>query len=136
NLAKQPGQEQYTVDVCSQGVNMFRARLTYRKPDLPALTAKAEEFLGETLCCTQTVSLRGGEQINAFVPLLIRVEKEKVDAMLEASKEALASAAPKATGPLADEPIAAEIEFGDFAKVDLRIALIANAEHVEGSDKL
>ena len=56
--------------------------------------------------------------------------------MLEASKEALASAAPKASGPLADDPIADEIEFGDFARVDLRIALIANAEHVEGSDKL
>ncbi|HTF85175.1 MAG TPA: methionine--tRNA ligase subunit beta, partial [Cellvibrio sp.] len=47
-----------------------------------------------------------------------------------------ASATPKASGPLVDDPIAAEIEFGDFAKVDLRIALIANAEHVEGSDKL
>ena len=29
-----------------------------------------------------------------------------------------------------------EIEFDDFAKVDLRIALIAKAEHVEGADKL
>ena len=46
------------------------------------------------------------------------------------------AAAPKAEGPLVDEPIAAEIDFNDFAKVDLRIALIANAEHVEGSDKL
>src|SRR5690606_29399869 len=119
-LAKQPGAEAQTLAVCTLGINMFRALLTYLKPVLPALTANAEEFLGETLSWTQTVSFRGGEQINAFVPLLTRVEKEKVDAMLEASKEALASAAPKATGPLADEPIAAEIEFGDFAKVDLR----------------
>ena len=135
-LAKQPGQEQYTQDVCTLGINMFRALLTYLKPVLPALTAKAEEFLGETLSWTAPVQFRGGDQINTFVPLLTRVEKDKVDAMLEASKEALASAAPKASGPLADDPIAAEIEFGDFAKVDLRIALIANAEHVEGSDKL
>ncbi len=135
-LAKQAGQEQYTLDVCTLGINMFRALLTYLKPVLPALTAKAEEFLGETLSWTAPVQFRGGDQINTFVPLLTRVEKDKVDAMLEASKEALASAAPKASGPLADDPIAAEIEFGDFAKVDLRIALIANAEHVEGSDKL
>ena len=135
-LAKQAGQEQYTLDVCTLGINMFRALLTYLKPVLPALTAKAEEFLGETLSWAAPVQFRGGDQINTFVPLLTRVEKDKVDAMLEASKEALASAAPKASGPLADDPIAAEIEFGDFARVDLRIALIANAEHVEGSDKL
>lgn len=135
-LAKQPGQEQYTQDVCTLGINMFRALLTYLKPVLPALTAKAEEFLGEALSWAAPVQFRGGDQINTFVPLLTRVEKDKVDAMLEASKEALASAAPKASGPLKDDPIAAEIEFGDFAKVDLRIALIANAEHVEGSDKL
>ena len=37
---------------------------------------------------------------------------------------------------LTKEPITDEIEFDDFAKVDLRIALIKNAEHVEGADKL
>ena len=40
-----------------------------------------------------------------------------------------------ASGPLADDPIADEISF-DFAKVDLRIAKIVKAEHVEGADKL
>ena len=40
------------------------------------------------------------------------------------------------TGPLADDPIADTINFDDFAKVDLRIARIENAEHVEGADKL
>ncbi|WP_151446106.1 methionine--tRNA ligase [Lacisediminimonas profundi] len=34
------------------------------------------------------------------------------------------------------EAIAPEIKIDDFAKVDLRIALIVNCEHVEGSDKL
>src|SRR5690554_5212212 len=135
-LAKQAGQEQYTQDVCTLGINMFRALLTYLKPVLPVLTAKAEEFLGETLSWQAPVSFRGGDQIRAFSPLLTRVEKEKVDAMLDASKEALAATAAPVSGPLADEPIAAEIDFNDFAKVDLRIALIANAEHVEGSDKL
>jgi methionyl-tRNA synthetase len=116
---------------------MFRAILTYLKPVVPTLAADAEAFLGETLGWTAPVSFRGNSNINEFKPLLTRVEKDKVDAMLEATKEALAAAAaPQKTGPLVNDPIAAEIEFNDFAKVDLRIALIANAEHVEGSDKL
>jgi methionyl-tRNA synthetase len=135
-LAKQAGAEAQTQAVCTLGINMFRALLTYLKPVLPALTADAEAFLGETLSWQSPISFRAGEKINEFKPLLTRVEKDKVDAMIDAGKEALAAAAPKATGPLADDPIAAEIEFNDFAKVDLRIALIANAEHVEGSDKL
>ncbi|MES0327334.1 MAG: methionine--tRNA ligase subunit beta, partial [Gammaproteobacteria bacterium] len=40
------------------------------------------------------------------------------------------------TGPLADDPISDEIQFDDFAKIDLRIAKIVKAEHVEGADKL
>ena len=135
-LAKQAGAEAQTQAVCTQGINMFRALLTYLKPVLPALTTDAETFLGETLSWNAPVSFRADEKINEFKPLLTRIEKDKVDAMIDASKEALATAAPKVTGPLADEPIAAEIDFNDFAKVDLRIALIANAEQVEGSDKL
>jgi len=135
-LAKQVGAEAQTQAVCTLGINMFRAILTYMKPVVPTLAADAEAFLGETLNWTEAIQFRGGDQINEFKPLLTRVEKEKVDAMLEATKEALAAATPKATGPLIDDPIASEIEFNDFAKVDLRIALIENAEHVEGSDKL
>lgn len=136
-LAKQPGEEARTQAVCTLGINMFRALLTYLKPVVPALTRDAEAFLGETLAWTGPVSFRTGKKINEFKPLLTRVEKDKVDAMIEAGKEALATTpAPTTKVEPSGEPIAAEIEFDDFAKVDLRIALIANAEHVEGSDKL
>ena len=142
-LAKQPGAEAQTQAVCTLGINMFRALLTYLKPVLPALTKDAEQFLGETLSWNAPISFRAGEKINEFKPLLTRIEKDKVDAMIEAGKESLAAAAPAKvatektkTEAGNSEPIAAEIEFDDFAKVDLRIALIANAEHVEGSDKL
>ena len=40
------------------------------------------------------------------------------------------------SGPLAADPIRPEITYDEFAKVDLRIARIVNAEHVEGADKL
>ncbi len=57
--------------------------------------------------------------------------------MIEESKENLAPANSSPTsGPLADNPIADEIQFDDFSKVDLRIAKILKAEHVEGADKL
>ena len=67
-----------------------------------------------------------------------RVEMDKVNKMVEESKESLLAAKDKIdpNSPLAKEPIAAEIEFDDFAKVDLRVAKIAKAEHVEGADKL
>ncbi len=135
-LAKQAGAEAQTQAVCTLGINMFRAILTYLKPVVPALTADAEAFLGETLSWNSAVNFRGGDKINEFKPLLTRVEKEKVDAMLEASKEALTATVSVANTESTIEPIATEIEFNDFAKVDLRIALIAHAEHVEGSDKL
>lgn len=80
-----------------------------------------------------------GHTINKFKPLMNRVEMSQIENMLEASKEEL----PAATGekPAKEaksnvEPIADEIDFNDFAKVDLRVAEIVKAEHVEGADKL
>jgi methionyl-tRNA synthetase len=80
-----------------------------------------------------------GHIINPFKPLLTRVEQDKVDAMLEDSKHSLGNSdagAQPARGPLQDDPIAETISFDDFARLDLRIARIAKAEHVEGADKL
>lgn len=144
SLAKQEGTEQQVLDICSLGVNMFRALLTYLTPVLPKLSQDAEAFLDETLSWEAPISFRGGENINKFKPLLTRIEMDKVDAMVEASKEELAaqqatttaSAADDADSELAKEPLAEEINFDDFAKVDLRVALIAKAEHVEGANKL
>lgn len=132
-MAKQPDAEADVIAVCSLGINMFRALLTYLKPVLPALAVKAEAFLGETLSWNAPISYRGNEQINAFKPLMTRIEKTKVDAMIEASQQAQK---PAQIGPLADEPLMDEISFDQFAKVDLRVALITRAEHVEGANKL
>ena len=138
SLAKQAGTEAEVLAICSLGINMFRALLTYLKPVLPALTAEAEAFLGETLSWDTTLSYRAGETINEFKPLLTRIDPKAVAAMIEANKqpESAQEDSAKASGPLADEPLAAEINFDDFAKVDLRIALIKDAQHVEGADKL
>lgn len=143
SLAKQEGTEQQVLDICSLGVNMFRALLTYLTPVLPKLSQDAEVFLNESLSWETPIAFRRGETINKFKPLLTRIEQDKVDAMVEASKEALAAQQPAETAAvaaadseLAKEPLAEEINFDDFAKVDLRVALIAKAEHVEGANKL
>lgn len=136
-LAKQPGSEQRVLAVCSLAINMFRALMTYLQPVLPAMAAKAEAFLGETLSWRAPLSYRGEVAINPFKPLMTRIEKDRVEAMVAASKaETAAADQPPPGGPLADEPIAAEIGFDDFAKIDLRIVKIIKAEHVEGADKL
>ncbi len=73
--------------------------------------------------------------IDEFKPLMTRVEADKIAAIIDASKENLekTAAAPKAKTA---EPIAKTIEFDDFAKIDLRIARIIKAAHVEGAEKL
>ena len=74
--------------------------------------------------------------VNTFEPLMTRVEADKVAAMIDASKEVLASMEPTRQPPAWLEPVADEITFDDFARVDLRIARIVNAELVEGAGKL
>lgn len=74
--------------------------------------------------------------MNPFKALYNRIDMKQVEALVEASKEEVKAAAAPVTGPLADDPIQETITFDDFAKVDLRVALIENAEFVEGSDKL
>lgn len=141
-LSKEPGREQEVLDICSLGINLFRALMIYLKPVLPAMTEAAETFLNDELRWDSDIQPLTNHQISKFKPLMQRVEQDKVDAMLEASKEAIekitaeATAAPRVDEPLISEPIAEEIGFDDFIKVDLRVALITKAEHVKGADKL
>ncbi|MGB2102447.1 MAG: methionine--tRNA ligase, partial [Porticoccaceae bacterium] len=136
-LNKDPSQQQQVQDICSLGINLFRLLLTYLKPVIPAMAADGEAFLNDQLTWNSNQKPLTGHKINNFKPLLQRVEKEKVDAMVEASKQEVVQAAQVALeGPLADEPIAEEITFDDFIKVDLRVARIIKAEAVEGADKL
>ena len=136
-LNKDPSQQQQVQDICSLGINLFRLLLTYLKPVIPAMAADGEAFLNDQLTWDSIKQPLIGHQINNFKPLLQRVEQEKVEAMVEASKQEVEQATKVVLeGPLADEPIAPEINFDDFMKVDLRVARIVKAEAVEGADKL
>ena len=136
-LAKQEDTLPQVQGICTQGINLFRVLMTYLKPVLPAMAERAETFLDvEPLTWDAVAKPLTGTRIKPYEPLMTRVDPEAVKALLEASKESLEPTASKPAGPLAKDPIRDEISFDDFAKVDLRIARIAQAEHVEGADKL
>ena len=130
--------------ICSTGINAFRLLVCYLKPVLPGIAAQAEQFLSiEPLLWKDSGDILVNHRINKFKPLITRVEADKVQAMIDATQRDYE--AQQATKMSQAEPQAstedntgfeAEIEFDDFARVDLRIARISNAQHVEGADKL
>ncbi|EJD6378021.1 MULTISPECIES: methionine--tRNA ligase [Providencia] len=134
-VAKQEGKDQELQDICSMGINLFRVLMTYLKPVLPGLTERAEAFLNSELSWDTINTPLLNHNVAPFKALFNRIEMAKVDAMVEASKESI-KPVQQLTGPLADDPIQDTITFDDFAKIDLRIALIKQADFVEGSDKL
>jgi len=143
-LAKQEGKEQEVQDCCTLGINLFRVIVSYLAPVLPEVAEDAAAFLNINDFAWDAIQQPLlDHQINKFKPLMQRVEEDKVNAMIEDSKAtlaAIAASAPAAPAaektPLQEAPIAEEITFDDFAKVDLRVARIAKAEHVKGANKL
>jgi methionyl-tRNA synthetase len=138
-LIKNEETQEQAHQVCSLGINLFRLLMVYLKPVLPQMAQNVEAFLNEELTWESAKTQLTGHEITKFKALMQRVEMDKVNTMLEESKESL-EAKPhtvlESNGELAKDPIADEIEFDDFAKIDLRVALIAKAEHVKGADKL
>ncbi|WP_300494487.1 methionine--tRNA ligase [uncultured Methylophaga sp.] len=136
-LAKEDGKEAEVQAVCSMGINLFRVLIAYLKPVLPRTAEQAEAFLKiDALQWTDIGQPLLGHTIDPFKPLMTRVEQDKIDAIIEESKENMtATATPVKTAENID-PIADEIQFDDFSKIDLRIAKIIHAEHVEGAEKL
>ena len=141
---------------CSIALNAFRLLALYLKPVLPMLAENIESFLNIPPLKwedSQTL-LPNGHTINPYQHLMTRVDQKQIDAMIEANKETLVPP-PSPTrhaeaqqhtpsphpSPLQGEganvgAIAPTISIDDFSKVDLRVAKIVNAEHVEGAEKL
>lgn len=136
-IAKQEGADAELQAVCSVGINLFRVLMTYLKPVMPLLAERAEAFLAETLSWDGIEMPLVDHTVAPFKALFSRIEPAKIEAMIDASKEDLAKEqAPKASGPLVDDPISETISYDDFAKIDLRVALIKKAEAVPEADKL
>lgn len=139
-LIKQPGHENEVHDICSLGINLFRQLMIYLTPVVPQLSAAVQQFLNDNFTWQSHRTVLTNHPIDKFKALMQRVEMDDIEKMLEASKQQQAQASTPAPNDTNDElkkePLAEQISFDEFAKVDLRVARIANAEHVEGADKL
>ena len=151
-LAKDPEQREQLHIVATTALNLFRSLSVLLKPVLPAVASQIEAFYnGAPLTWVDARQpLPAGHRINDYTHLMNRIERPMVDALIAANAQSLlatdaapASKTDKKTekkmdkkpddAPATDN---AHISIDDFAKVDLRIAKIINAEHVEGADKL
>jgi methionyl-tRNA synthetase len=128
-MIKKEEQHEEVQLVCTQGLNLFRMLLIYLTPVIPEISDKAKSFFNEeNWHWNDTVNPILGTKINKYIPLLTRVEKEKVDNMMASSNETTPKASTNSEKNL--------ITIDDFLKVDLRVALISDANEVEGADKL
>ncbi len=92
-IAKQEGEEAQLHDVCSVAINLFRVLVAYLKPVLPVLTAEAEIFLNAPVHgWIDELKPLTSHQLNAFKPLMTRVEADKIKAIVDASKDDLLKA--------------------------------------------
>lgn len=136
--------------VSSTALRLFRDLTIYLKPILPKLAKQVEAFLNLQDLQWEDIhqNLPAGHVIQPYEHLMTRLEPKQIEAMVEANKESL-QPTPQVHSEqrhaehqqnevkaevVAEEP--AYISIDDFAKVDLRIATIVNAEHVEGAEKL
>ncbi|MBI4937338.1 MAG: methionine--tRNA ligase [Nitrosomonadales bacterium] len=158
-LAKQSGAENQLHEVCSIALNMFRMLTAYLKPILPQLASNVEAFLNIDELKWSDISgppytdklLPHGHKINNYSHLTTRLDPKLIEAMVAANQESLKPM----TEPHSEQRHAAHqqhtanteaaeanksfepfISIDDFMKVDLRVAKIVNAEHVEGAEKL
>ncbi len=141
-IAKQDKQSAELQAICSTGINAFRLLMIYLKPVLPAMSEKAEQFLAVNPLRWQDLEqLLTAHTINKFSPLMTRVEMDKIKAMINQTQQAYetkqkANMTTQADSSEDNTGFEPTIEFADFAKVDLRLARIIAAEHVDGADKL
>jgi len=151
-MAKGEGQDEALQQVCSDALEMFRLLTLYLKPVLPKLASEIEQFLHIVPLTWASVdaSLMSGYMIHDYQHLITRIDPKAIETMTEANKENLTAtaqvlaptvakvASPAISPTLASSDVAegAYISIDDFTKIDLRIAKIVNAEHVEGAEKL
>ncbi|MFC1758480.1 methionine--tRNA ligase [Planctomycetota bacterium] len=131
-------------DICTVGMNLFWQIVVYLTPVLPKLAQQTGDLFGQPIThWKQSQTPLTGIKINKFKHLMQRVDPEKLTAMIEESKtpdeptgEPTTNAYDDSDQPLKDEPLCEEITIDDFAKVDLRVARVLEAEHVEEARKL
>jgi methionyl-tRNA synthetase len=156
-IRKDPTREAELQDVCTITLNLFRQIVIYLAPVLPELAKQTEELLNRPIVSWADAQIPlAGTPVSPFTHLMKRIETKQVDAMVEESKEVTAAEQSAASGApevpavafhpadtwqdagaaLAGEPLAAECTIDDFVKIDLRVARVIEAKHVESANKL
>ena len=165
-LAKQEGRDGELHAACSQAIEAFRLLTIYLKPVLPKVAEAVEAFLNVPPFAWDDARtpLPAGHAIGTYSHLMTRIDPKQIAALVEANKASLAPTpsaaaqgkkpgqagkAEKAASPTtantsaASAPAVANADAGDgkitiddFLKVDLRVARIVDAGHVEGAEKL
>ena len=147
-IAKEEGREEQLQAICSMGINLFRVLMGYLRPILPATAEAGEAFLAvDPLTWDALPHPLLDHSINTFQPLMTRVDPKHIEAMVAASKEDLAASGDARHQAHSEarhgehqqhaiQPLAETIGIEDFAKIDLRVVRIIEAEQVEGADKL
>ena len=165
-LAKREGSEAELLTVCSTAVAMFRDLTVYLAPVLPQLAATAGDMFNFDAFDWKSAAkpMKDGHEIKPYKHLMARVDPKLIDALLEpppidvakkadggkptakiASGETPAAPAvpvefalvpPEPPKPIIIQPIAETISIDDFARLDLRVAKILDAELVVEADKL
>ncbi len=152
-IKKDPGRASELQDVCTVALNLFRQLVIYLAPVIPDLATKTGALLNSPIeNWEQSKTPLVGTSVAKFKHMMKRIELKEIDAMVEetkaeqAAEEALENAPAELAAvlekygdsdvPLKDEPLAEECTIDDFIKVDLRIARVVKAEHVEQARKL
>jgi len=132
-LAKDPANRAELQDVCSRALQGFRLLTVLIAPVLPEVAGRvARELFGIGRAFTWSDADVLPERIQPYQHLMTRVDPKQLDSLFEV--ETSATTAPTAAKAASSDE--ATISIDDFKRVDLRVAKIANAEHVEGADKL
>jgi methionyl-tRNA synthetase len=135
-LAKDATRREQLHAVCSQALYAFKLLSILLAPTLPKTAERvAKELYGLDRAFTWADLDALPTRINPYQHLMTRIDSKQVDALVEANKESLNMTTTTAT-TTATPTDNGTISIDDFAKIDLRIAKIANAEHVEGAEKL
>jgi methionyl-tRNA synthetase len=125
DLAKKPEKKAELQAVCSNALESFRLLTIYLKPVMPGLAASVEKFLAVAPLQWSDAAkpLSAGHRIGKYPRLLERVEEKQLDALFEIAETK-------------EKTVSDQISIEDFNKLDLRVAKVVKAEHVEGADKL
>ncbi len=164
-LKKDPDQHIRLQEVCTIVLNLFRQLCVYLAPVLPRLAQQCGTLLqSEITLWSDSQTPLFGTPISKFKHLMQRVDVEKVQKMIEESKDSNVAPTPEAAAPsvpasaaaavsagispqpspstgetpdpLHLEPLAETCTIEDFAKIDLRVARILKAEEVPEAKKL